>query len=145
MARLLAAILLMIVGGFAGTFFISHEFEAQEERLRDTNTAIRSERDRYRVLRAEWASLNDPARIEATLRAAQALAPNLILAPTTGQQVLTDLGLIPERMQPGTPMPGMPFPMARPFGRRPAPGPSPSHDGLPEGGLMLVSAEGVDS
>ncbi len=144
MARVLMILLLLITAGFAATFFISHEFDVQEAHLVQTNAAIRSERDRYRVLRAEWASLNDPARLEETLRAAQSLAPELLLTPTTGEQFLVDLALIPERIKPGTPVPDMPLPLARPFNRTPTQPEDQRPHTLPEtGGVVLVKAQGV--
>ncbi len=120
MSRILLTLALLIAGGFAMTFLVSHEVERKEAALAEINNSIRAERDRYRVLRAEWASLNDPARLEETLRQAQKLSPALLLSPTTGEQFLTSLTVIPARILPGTPMPDMRLPVSRPFNRRPA-------------------------
>jgi hypothetical protein len=46
-----------------GTFVMKHRVQEQEERLGELNRAILEDQEAIHVLRAEWAHLNDPARL----------------------------------------------------------------------------------
>lgn len=48
-----------------GLFVIKHEVQALETRLQALNTEIIADQDATQVLQAEWAYLNQPARLEA--------------------------------------------------------------------------------
>jgi hypothetical protein len=46
-----------------GLFFLKHEVKEQEARLASLNQEIRRNQEAIHVLKAEWAYLNDPARL----------------------------------------------------------------------------------
>jgi len=48
-----------------GLFLVKHEVKDQERRLTALNAEIRANQESVHVLRAEWAYLNDPARLRA--------------------------------------------------------------------------------
>jgi hypothetical protein len=99
----------------------SYKAQEQERELARLNRTIQQERDAIQVLKAEWASLNDPTTLDRLAR------EHLVLAPTTAQQiaVLTD---IPEK-QPDTPSQHLtPIPGRKPGAPKPPPAAVPSHE-----------------
>lgn len=67
----------------------SYEVQEQEEQLARLNRQIVAEQEAIQVLKAEWAYLNDPTRIE------RLVAEHLILQPTKGAQIVA-LDAIPQ-------------------------------------------------
>ena len=55
------ALMAAVVG--IGLFFVKHEVKEQEARLASLNQEIRRNQEAIHVLKAEWAYLNDPARL----------------------------------------------------------------------------------
>lgn len=68
----------------------SYEVQEKSARLAALNKKIVVEQDAIQVLKAEWAYLNDPARLESLV------AQHLLLQPTTAAQIVT-LDQIPEK------------------------------------------------
>ena len=48
----------------AALYHIRYSAEAEAKALRDTQRIVAAEQDRRRTLQAEWASLNDPRRLQ---------------------------------------------------------------------------------
>lgn len=68
----------------------SYEVQAQAERLTHLNRQIVAEQDAIQVLKAEWAYLNDPARLE------KLVAQHLLLQPMQANQIVA-LDAIPAK------------------------------------------------
>lgn len=68
----------------------SYEVQAQSERLAQVNRQIVAEQDAIQVLKAEWAYLNDPVRLE------RLVAQHLLMQPLQAAQIVT-LDAIPEK------------------------------------------------
>jgi hypothetical protein len=99
----------------------SYKAQEQERELARLNRTIQQEREAIQVLKAEWASLNDPTTLERLAR------EHLVLAPTTAQQiaVLTD---IPEKQPDAPPLRLTPIPGRKPGAPKPPPAATPSHE-----------------
>lgn len=83
--------LLAVAALSAGQFRVSDEARQLEDELQAYNRAILAEQESVRVLKAEWAYLNDPARI-------QRLAERFLsAAPVEATQVVA-LGDLPPRL-----------------------------------------------
>ncbi|WP_114394586.1 cell division protein FtsL [Oleisolibacter albus] len=61
----------------------SYRVQEQEERLSRLNRQIVAEQEAIQVLKAEWAYLNDPDRLE------KLVAEHLVLQPTKAEQIVT--------------------------------------------------------
>lgn len=59
----------------AGLFQVKHEVQVLEEELAHLNRAILADQEAIHVLRAEWAYLNRPERLEALSRRYLEIAP----------------------------------------------------------------------
>ncbi|MFV3074142.1 cell division protein FtsL [Niveispirillum fermenti] len=116
----------------------SYQAQEQERELARLNRAITVEQDSIQVLKAEWAYLNEPARLE------RLVSEHLLMQPTTAQQIaaLTD---IPDR-NPDQPAPHTPIPGRKPGTPKPdmidraprtAPVPTPPQR-QPEGPMLLA-------
>lgn len=137
MLSLLLAICCVLTLGV--TFKISHDTQKLEEQLAADQAGIRHERERYRLLRAEWGTLNAPKRLESMLDKAKQDDAALLLSPISGDQLLQgeqDIARIPMRMAPGTEVPDMPIPLPRPADIRPI---------ELKSGIVLATIGGVDS
>ena len=66
-----------------GTFQLKYRVQAQEQELTKLDRQIQRDRDAIQVLHAEWAHLNDPARLSDLARR------HLDLAPVAGVQITT--------------------------------------------------------
>jgi cell division protein FtsL len=66
-----------------GTFQLKYRVQAQEQQLTSLDRQIQRDRDAIQVLHAEWAHLNDPARLSDLARR------HLDLAPVAGVQIVT--------------------------------------------------------
>lgn len=88
----------------------SYKAQEQERELARLNRAILAEQDAIQVLKAEWAYLNDPARLE------RLSAEHLMLQPTKAAQIVT-LADIPAKMPEAPPY--SPIPGRKPGGPRP--------------------------
>lgn len=117
----------------------SYKAQEQERELNRLNRAIRAEQEAIQVLKAEWAYLNDPTRLE------KLSAEHLLLQPTSAAQIarLSDL---PEK-DPNQPAPYTPIPGRKPGSRAPemierAPAPKPVPPApsrrQPEGPVILA-------
>lgn len=71
-------------------FHTSEEVKNSRAETTRLETAIKEERESIRVLKAEWAYLNQPERLE------KLAAEHLALAPAKGQQ-LADISRVPNR------------------------------------------------
>ncbi|HEX9810432.1 MAG TPA: cell division protein FtsL [Alphaproteobacteria bacterium] len=93
-------IVLVAAVGF-GLFQVKHRVQALEEELGRLNAAIVAEQDQIHVLRAEWAYLNRPKRLE------ELNAEYLGLGPMAPEQrvALDGIGLRPPVAPPPEPAP----------------------------------------
>lgn len=117
----------------------SYRAQEQERELARLNRAIVAEQDSIQILKAEWAYLNDPARLE------KASSEHLLLQATSAAQIarLSDLPeKDPNRAVPYTPIPGRKPGTPRPdqVERTPEPRPVPSVPShrQPEGPVILA-------
>lgn len=105
---------LLLAGLVASASFVlfhtSYEVQALDQKLGSLNHEIRREQEAIRVLRAEWAYLNQPARLR-TL--GEQFSP---LAPIRPSQVIASVEQIPAPLPGAMLVAGYPMP-----GRRPAP------------------------
>ncbi len=119
----------------------SYKAQEQERELNRLNRAIVAEQEAIQVLKAEWAYLNDPSRLE------KLAAEHLLMQPTGAAQI-AHLSDLPEK-DPNQPPPYTPIPGRKPGSRAPevierAPLPkappvpaAPSHR-RPEGPVILA-------
>jgi hypothetical protein len=77
-------------------YHTSYRVQAESERLASINRQIVAEQDAIQVLRAEWAYLNDPARIE------RLMAQHTKLQPIKAAQIV-GFDALPEK-QPAAPL-----------------------------------------
>jgi len=110
-------------------YHTSYRAQEQAERLASLNRQIVTEQEAIQVLKAEWAFLNDPNRIE------RLSAQHLLLQPTQAHQIAL-LDSLPDRM-PDAPPPSTPIPGHKP-GHKPGSRPS-------EGAPLVASIEGGPS
>ena len=75
--------LALIALASVGTFQLKYRVQAQEQELTKLDRQIQHDRDAIQVLHAEWAHLNDPARLSDLARR------HLDLAPVAGVQIVT--------------------------------------------------------
>src|SRR4026208_2644708 len=111
-------IVLTIVAGYA-TLQFKHNVQAREHELTQLDSKILRHQEAIHVLKAEWAYLNEPARLEKLSRR------YLDLSPARGSQMI-DLASLPGRAA-GEAEPDPP-PAVAPPARAPAP---PGRDGAP--------------
>lgn len=96
----------------------SYKAQEQERELSRLNRAIFAEHEAIQVLKAEWAYLNDPTRLE------KLSAEHLLMQPTMAKQIAT-LADLPVK-DPNQPPPFSPVPQRKPGS--PRPDLSPSHE-----------------
>ncbi|OYQ32402.1 hypothetical protein CHU95_16500 [Niveispirillum lacus] len=89
----------------------SYKAQEQEQELSRLNRAIVSEQEAIQVLKAEWAYLNDPTRLE------KLSAEHLLLQATNAAQIANLAGL-PDK-DPNQPPPFTPIPSRKPGSRAP--------------------------
>lgn len=89
----------------------SYKAQEQERELSRLNRAIVAEQEAIQVLKAEWAYLNDPTRLE------KLSAEHLLLQPTSAAQIAT-LASLPAK-DPNQPAPFTPIPGRKPGSARP--------------------------
>ncbi len=77
---------LVIISG-AMLLDVSQRVQKAEREVRRVDRALEKERESIRVLEAEWAYLNDPARLE------EITAQGLDLAMQPAKDVISDMGL----------------------------------------------------
>ena len=85
----------LLLGGAAFTFKVKYDSEQAIERVQQLEAQIRKERDAIDILRADWALLSNPRRLE---RLAELYVDELELAPVDPSQIGT-MGDIPMRSQ----------------------------------------------
>lgn len=124
----------------------SYRVQEQADELANLNRQIVAEQEAIQVLRAEWAYLNDPARLE------RLVAQHSLLGQTRVEQIVA-LDQIPTKPLPGLepeadqpPLLLSSAPMRKPefapgAPRKPTPGPSPA----PAGSIVLASYGGAAS
>ena len=88
--------LALIALASVGTFQLKYRVQAQEQELTKLDRQIQRDRDAIQVLHAEWAHLNDPARLSDLARR------HLDLAPVAGVQITT-FDALPARPADATP------------------------------------------
>lgn len=102
-------VMALIAAASALVFRTSYEVQALEDQLDALNRSIVMEQESIRVLRAEWAYLNQPSRLR------EMAEQYSVLAPVKPGQIISSLDEIPMPL-PGAPaMAGIPLP-----GRKPA-------------------------
>ncbi|MFY8094919.1 MAG: cell division protein FtsL [Niveispirillum sp.] len=89
----------------------SYKAQEQERELSRLNRAIVAEQEAIQVLKAEWAYLNDPTRLE------KLSAEHLLLQATSAAQIATLAGL--PAKDPNQPAPFTPIPGRKPGSRAP--------------------------
>ncbi|MFC7334130.1 cell division protein FtsL [Rhodocista pekingensis] len=104
----------------------SYRVQEQAEKLSSLNRQIVAEQEAIQVLRAEWAYLNDPTRLETLV------AQHLLLQPTRAEQIVS-LDAIPEKQPEMLATVTVPVPARKP-GRAVAPARSPKPDTSRPGG-----------
>jgi hypothetical protein len=73
---------LLIAAAIFGVYHLKYRVQAQEEELTRLDSQIARDRDAIQVLRAEWAHLNEPARLtDLAMR-------HLDLGPVAGVQIV---------------------------------------------------------
>ena len=88
--RYTTVLFLLAAGGISLILFsVKYQVQDLEQELRDLNRAIVADREALHVLRAEWAYLNDPARLS------QTAAKYFALEPVRPDQLATFDGLPP--------------------------------------------------
>ena len=98
-------------------FYTSHQTEELEAELEARPRAVIAEREAIRVLRAEWAYLNEPGRLRDLARQHTPLGPALPI------QIISRPGEVPVALPGLGALPGVPMPA-----RKPLPGVSLSTD-----------------
>ncbi len=88
-----ASVIVALIAGATYVFDIKFESTMQAERLAKIRGEIRRERDAIAVLRAEWATLDSPSRLEGLAKR------HLPLKPTDARQ-FDQLADLPERPKP---------------------------------------------
>jgi len=76
----------LIVGVAAWTFQIKHEAELSEDEIARLERAIKLENETIDLLKADWAHLNDPARIQAIV---ERFSEQLDLQQLQVEQIIT--------------------------------------------------------
>jgi len=74
---------LLIGAAIFGVYHMKYRVQAEEEELTRLDVQIAHDRDAIQVLRAEWAHLNDPARLTDLAQR------HLALAPVAGLQIVS--------------------------------------------------------
>ncbi|WP_185961383.1 hypothetical protein [Telmatospirillum sp. J64-1] len=90
---LLWAVIAVVLG--VGLFMLKYEVQEQEDHLARLNRDIRAHQESIHVLRAEWAFLNDPARLRELSQRHLGLKP---LGPTHMLAAVADLPMRPEKI-----------------------------------------------
>ena len=83
-------VVVMLVSSAAGLIGVSQKVQRIEGEIAAYDIQIEREQERIRVLKAEWAFLNDPARLDALASGA------LGLGATDSENVVSDTGDIPD-------------------------------------------------
>ena len=111
-------------------YHTSYRVQEQAERLSSINRQIVAEQEAIQVLKAEWAYLNDPIRME------RLVAGHTVLQPVKLEQMVT-LDAIPEKLPADALVAeaAPPTGKAAPAPKSPAPAPTPK---TPEGPMLLA-------
>lgn len=122
MIRTHALIWTVLVAGAVGVlFYTSHQTQELEAELEARHSAVIAQREAIRILRAEWAYLNEPGRLRELARRHTPLGPampvQIVASPDDIPAALPGLGALP----------GLPLPP-----RKPAPGQAPMVSATPE-------------
>ena len=83
-------VVVMLVSSAAGLIGVSQKVQRIEGEIAAYDHQIEREQERIRVLKAEWAFLNDPARLDALASGA------LGLGATNSENVVSNTGDIPD-------------------------------------------------
>lgn len=119
MIRTHALIWTVLVAAAAGVlFYTSHQAQELEAELEAGHRAVIAEREAIRVLRAEWAYLNEPGRLRELARR------HTPLGPAMPAQIVTGIDDIPAVLPGIGAVPGVPLPP-----HKPPPGPMASAGG----------------
>ncbi|WP_207476867.1 cell division protein FtsL [Arenibaculum pallidiluteum] len=100
-----------LIGLSSGVLFhTSYEVQELQEKLQTVNREIIREQEAIQILKAEWAYLNEPGRIEVLARKYTALAP------IAGVQLATSAEVVPPRVDSFGPafVSAMPLPRLKP-------------------------------
>lgn len=87
----------LVVGGAVWTYSIKHEAEEAADRVSALRAAIKAEEERIMFLRADWAFLNAPARLEGLVKRH---GEDLKLVPLAAPQIVRPSELPPPRPDP---------------------------------------------
>ncbi|ASG21115.1 cell division protein FtsL [Nitrospirillum viridazoti] len=88
-------------------YHTSYRVQEEQEHLASLNRQIAQEQQSIQVLRAEWAYLNDPTRLE------RLATEHSTLRPTKAEQMVA-LAAVPVKPETPTPVPGVPADQAKP-------------------------------
>ncbi|NNG04593.1 MAG: hypothetical protein HKM95_10895 [Inquilinus sp.] len=100
--------LALVVAAIGFLFYTSHQAETLEAALAGRDRAVIAEQEAIRVLRAEWAYLNEPTRLREMARRYTALGPAL------PGQVIAELEDIPQALPGADAESGLPVPPRKP-------------------------------
>ena len=115
-------VLTMLALSAGGLMYISQNVQRLQKDIASDNRAIDQEHEKIRVLKAEWAYLNDPARLEALASEAYDLqVPDV-------DSVISDTTLLLEQFQDPSSPASSPFHTSTPVSYVPS-SPYPKHKG----------------
>ena len=99
---------LLVTAAVGVLFYTSHQTEELETELEARHRAVLSEREAIRVLRAEWAYLNEPGRLRELARRHTPLGPAMPV------QIVATVDEIPFALPGLGVLPGLPLPPHKP-------------------------------
>lgn len=115
----------------------SYRVQEESDKLAVLNRQIVSEQESIQILKAEWAHLNDPARLEPKV------AEYMLLVPVRASQMAA-LSEVPARLAEGeqVQIDSMPVPARKPGHHAPTDRPKPAPQARPSGPLVLAQFGG---
>ncbi len=100
---------LLVAAAVGVLFYTSHQTEELEAELEARHRAVIAEREAIRVLRAEWAYLNEPGRLRDLARQHTPLGPAMPI------QIINRPGDVPIALPGLGALPGVPVPARKPL------------------------------
>ncbi len=100
---------LLVAGAVGVLFYTSHQTQELEAELESRHRAVIAEREAIRVLRAEWAYLNEPGRLRDLARQHTPLGPAMPI------QIISRPGEVPVALPGLGALPGVPVPARKPL------------------------------
>ncbi len=84
-------VLMLVIASGASLMGVSQNVQRVEREVSRLDRAMESEKERVRILRAEWAYLNDPSRLEALATG------GLMMQAPEGEDMVSKPDALPER------------------------------------------------